>query len=97
MTTKAPARGPHRTDVLSLVFGLLFLGCAGAWAAEHFLDLPWRIDWRLPHLGWIVAGGLVLAGLLGILASLRRQDEPEPTPTTPAEAPLGAREGEDPE
>ncbi len=88
MTEKTPAPQPRRADILSLIFGLLFLAVAGAWTASYYLDLDWRIDWRLPHLGWLVAGGLVLAGLLGILASLRRdRTEPTTAPTTAPEPP----------
>ncbi len=63
---------PHRTDILSLVFGLLFLAVAGWWAASFYLD--WVLDWSvdLPDLGWLLAGVLILLGLLGIVASLRR-------------------------
>lgn len=61
----------HRTDVLSLFFGLLFLGIAGAWAATRYLNLSWDFVWRLPDAGWFVAGGLVLLGVIGILASVR--------------------------
>ena len=77
MTTDTPGPGRHRTDLLSLIFGLFFLAGAGVWAAQHYLDVPWLTHWRLPHLGWIVAGALILAGLLGILASLRAE-RPEP-------------------
>lgn len=87
MTEKTPAPQPRRTDILSLVFGLLFLAVAGAWTASYYLDLDWRIDWRLPHLGWLLAGGLVLAGLLGILASLRRDRAEPPVAPQPATQP----------
>jgi hypothetical protein len=90
MTSGANGSEPRRTDVLSLIFGLLFLGVAGAWAASYYLDLDWNLDWRLPHLGWLVAGGLVLLGLLGILGSLRREraeiDRTEVAPAAPAAA-----------
>ena len=57
----------HDTDALSLGFGLVFLIFA-AWA-----QLVALIDVDLPTLGWFVAGGLILCGLLGVLASLRSQ------------------------
>jgi hypothetical protein len=60
----------HRTDYLSLIFGLLFLAVAGWWAAAYFLD--WSISVRLPDAGWMLAIGLILLGLIGIVASLRR-------------------------
>jgi hypothetical protein len=72
MTTPKPADKTtrHRTDYLSLIFGLLFLAAAGWWAAAHFLD--WTIVMRLPDAGWVLAVGLILLGLIGIVASLRR-------------------------
>ena len=60
----------HRTDYLSLIFGLLFLATAGWWAAAYYLD--WVFDVRLPDAGWVLAAGLIVLGLVGILASLRR-------------------------
>ena len=88
-TTDAP-RGRHRTDLLSLFFGVIFLAVAGAWAATRYLGLDWMFVWRLPDFGWVVAGALVLLGLLGIVASLRRPasaDVADPAPmAAPAEA-----------
>ena len=55
---------------LSLIFGLLFLGVAGWWAASYYFD--WSIRWYLLDAGWLLAGGLILLGLIGILASLGR-------------------------
>jgi hypothetical protein len=82
MTSNTPRR--RGTDVVSLVFGLLFLSVAGSWALDYYLNLHWRIDWELPHVGWIIAGSLILVGLLGILGSLRRE-RAEPAPTEPDE------------
>ena len=65
----------HRTDVVSLVFGLLFVALASWWAASYYLN--WVLDWQVPHLGWFAAGVLILLGLLGVAASLRR-DRQEP-------------------
>jgi hypothetical protein len=84
MTNTTPQR--RRTDVVSLVFGLLFLCVAGSWAMDHFLNLSWRLDWDLPHAGWILAGSLILVGILGILASLR-QERVDAAPTVPDQGP----------
>jgi hypothetical protein len=81
-TAAPPAR---RADLVSLVFGILFLAVAGWWAASYFLDVTWTLDWDLPDLGWFAAGALILLGLIGILASLRR-DKPAPE-AVPAAAP----------
>jgi hypothetical protein len=65
----------HRTDVVSLVFGLLFLALPAWWAVAYYLD--WTVNWNLPNFGWIAAGVLIVVGLFGVVASLRR-DRPEP-------------------
>jgi hypothetical protein len=67
----------HRTDLLSLLFGLLFLAVVGTWAGSSYLH--WDVDWELPNLGWFVAGGLILVGLLGLLGSMRRNPAPPPS------------------
>jgi hypothetical protein len=61
----------HRTDVLSLFFGVVFLAVVGWWAAAYYLN--WTVDWswNLPNMGWFVAAALILLGLLGLLASAR--------------------------
>jgi hypothetical protein len=68
----------HRTDLTSLIFGLFFLTIVGFWAVSTYTD--WRIDWQLPNFGWFVAGTLILIGVLGLLASMRRQPAAPPTP-----------------
>ena len=86
MTSTAPrSRGRHRTDLLSLFGGVFFLAAALWWAGAHYFD--WEIDWNLPHLGWFAAGGLILLGLLGILASLRRDRTEIPVDAGPRPAP----------
>jgi hypothetical protein len=62
--------GRHRTDYVSLIFGLIFLAVVGWWAAAYYLD--WEISVHLPDAGWILAGALILLGLIGIGASMRR-------------------------
>ncbi|MDQ3629200.1 MAG: hypothetical protein M3419_10400 [Actinomycetota bacterium] len=56
----------HRVDVVALVFGLLFLTTAGAWVAVEIGELS-RSD-----LAWAAPVALIVAGTLGVLASLRR-------------------------
>ncbi|GAA2526041.1 hypothetical protein [Pilimelia columellifera] len=55
----------HRTDLTSLLFGLLFLLFVGWWALGRHLELP-RV-----HPGWLVAGGLVILGAAGLARALR--------------------------
>jgi hypothetical protein len=56
---------PHRTDALSLTFGLIFLGVLTWWMFGRALDL------RLPRVGWFLAGVLIVLGVLGLIRSLR--------------------------
>ena len=62
---------PHRTDGVSLSFGLLFLAVALWWAVAQVVTL------RLPAVGWLVAGVLILFGAVGLLGAIRsgRRDE----------------------
>jgi hypothetical protein len=62
---------PHRMDGVSFSFGLLFLLVAFWWAVAQIVTV------RLPALGWLVAGGLILFGVIGLLGAIRsgRQDE----------------------
>ncbi|MFV2087166.1 hypothetical protein, partial [Micromonospora sp. LOL_021] len=55
----------HRTDGVSLTFGLIFILIAGWWLIAQSVDVP------LPRVGWIVAGGLILLGVLGLVGALR--------------------------
>jgi hypothetical protein len=64
---------PHRTDSLSLFFGLVFLLISGGYFAKVYLSLT------LPDLGWFIAGGLILLGIVGAVTALvppRRPVEP---------------------
>ncbi|WSG07880.1 hypothetical protein OIE53_26165 [Micromonospora sp. NBC_01739] len=78
----------HRTDLVSFVFGLLFLALAAWWLLAQVLGLV------LPPVGWFLAGGLILIGLLGLLGALRstkQADQPEQPGQT--EQPGPAAEG----
>lgn len=55
----------HRTDLVSFVFGLLFVGLALWWLLAQILGLA------LPAVGWFLAGALVLIGLLGLVGAVR--------------------------
>lgn len=56
----------HPVDAIALVFGLLFLAAAGAWLAVEMTTLT-RSD-----LTAAAPVALIVAGAIGILASLRR-------------------------
>lgn len=68
---------PHRTDGVSLSFGVLFLLVALWWALSQVVTI------HLPAVGWLVAGGLIAFGVIGLLGALRSN-------RTPAEAPAPA-------
>ncbi len=55
----------HRTDTVSLVFGLIFLFVAGWWRVSRSFSVG------LPMLGWVVAAALISLGALGLLGALR--------------------------
>ncbi|ATO16475.1 hypothetical protein CO540_23695 [Micromonospora sp. WMMA2032] len=61
----------HRTDVVSFAFGLVFLGLALWWLLARILGLA------VPPVGWFLAGGLVLIGLLGLVGALRSGRGPD--------------------
>lgn len=56
----------HDTDVVSLVFGLLFLGVSAMWPLVHYEILG------LPGLGVAAPVLLVSVGLAGLMASIGR-------------------------
>jgi hypothetical protein len=62
---------PHRTDGVSFSFGLIFLLVALWWAVSRVVDV------RLPAAGWLVAGALILFGVIGLLGAIRsgRRDQ----------------------
>ncbi|MDT5035742.1 MAG: hypothetical protein QOE03_927 [Micromonosporaceae bacterium] len=55
----------HRTDGLSLAFGLVFLVAVGWWFFGRAVDIA------LPQLGWFIAGALIVFGALGLFGALR--------------------------
>ncbi|GAA4922908.1 phage holin family protein [Actinoplanes utahensis] len=75
---------PHRMDGVSLSFGLIFLTVALWWAISQVITL------ELPAVGWIVAGGLIFFGVIGLFGAIRsgRRETPVPAPV-PASATTG--------
>lgn len=71
----------HRTDKLSLVFGVLFLVFVLCW----LFGSQFSID--APTAGWFIAGGLILFGVLGLVGSLRPRRRPDQVSAPPAPAP----------
>jgi uncharacterized protein (DUF58 family) len=56
---------PHRTDGVSLSFGLLFLLIALWWGITQIVSV------RLPAAGWLVAGALIVFGAIGLMGAIR--------------------------
>ena len=76
---------PHRTDGVSLSFGILFLLFVAWWAVSRVVTL------HLPAVGWLVAGGLIVFGVIGLLGALRSArgtPAPAAAPGPPAEPEL---------
>jgi hypothetical protein len=71
---------PHRTDGVSLSFGLIFLTVALWWAVSQVVDV------RLPNAGWLVAGALILFGVVGLLGAIRSGRRAEAVAPVQAEA-----------
>lgn len=65
---------PHRTDGVSLSFGIIFLLIALWWAVSRVVTL------HLPAVGWMVAGGLIVFGVIGLLGAIRSGRRPVPPP-----------------
>ncbi|GIL27584.1 hypothetical protein [Actinocatenispora comari] len=63
-TERRRGLAPHPTDVLSLVFGLIFLGAGGWWlvAEVSSTELPF---------GWLLALSLIVIGAIGLFAAVR--------------------------
>jgi hypothetical protein len=64
----------HRTDSVSLFFGLAFLMIAIGYLAKVYLKLD------LPSMGWFIAAGLIFLGIVGAITALvpSRKDDPQP-------------------
>ena len=67
---------PHRTDGVSLTFGLIFLGIVIVWLFNQAVSVNL-------NAGWIVAVGLILFGLLGLLGALRSDKPARATNSAP--------------
>lgn len=74
----------HRTDSVSLLFGLLFLLLAGWWLVARLLEFT------LPPVGWFLAGALLLIGVLGLVGALRAARSGNPAAPEPKATPTGA-------
>jgi len=71
---------PHRTDGVSLGFGVFFLLIALWWAVSRVVSV------QLPALGWLVAGTLILFGVVGVLGAIRSGRHTEAAEPVPADA-----------
>lgn len=60
MTTQPPGDRRHPTDMISLAFGLAFLGVAALWLTAQVVALSPAV------VGWIVAVGLLALGGFGL-------------------------------
>lgn len=69
----------HRTDNVSLFFGLIFVLVAGAFIARRFVSID------LPDLGWFIAGGLIILGVIGAVSAVIGNRKPAAEPAQPAE------------
>lgn len=69
----------HSLDVLSLVFGLIFLMVALSWIVRR----SWNLE--LPGAGWFIAAALIVGGLFGIVSSFRSNKPISAPPPAPAE------------
>jgi thiol:disulfide interchange protein len=55
----------HRTDRVSLAFGLVFLATVAWWLVGRNFSID------LPAAGWLVAAALIVFGVLGLVGALR--------------------------
>lgn len=69
----------HRTDSLSLFFGVVFLVVASGYLAGSYLEIG------LPDMGWIIAAALIFFGLVGVIGALIPWREPITPQSPPAQ------------
>ncbi len=74
----------HRTDLVSLIFGLLFLLLAAWWLVARLLEF------MLPPVGWFLAGALLLIGVLGLVGALHAARSGSPAAPATMAPPTGA-------
>jgi hypothetical protein len=55
----------HRMDGVSLIFALLFIGAVASWVVSTVAHV------RFPEPGWIIAGGLIFFGVVGLIGTWR--------------------------
>jgi hypothetical protein len=79
---------PHRTDGVSLSFGLIFLLIALWWAISRLVSI------HLPAFGWLAASALIIFGVIGLLGAIRsgRRVGQEPLHATATTEPAPAVE-----
>lgn len=61
----------HRTDLMSLVFGLVFILVASGFLLKSYLTI------ELPEVGWFVAGGLILVGIITAIGAMLPDRRPK--------------------
>jgi hypothetical protein len=70
----------HRADLVSLVFGVVFVLIAARQVLAGWLDV------KLPAVGWLAAAALITLGAVGLVGAVRGGREDEPA-AAPAEGP----------
>jgi hypothetical protein len=56
---------PHEPDMVSLIWGVLFLVVVAGWVLAKVVDLD------LPSAGWIFAALMIAVGAVGLVSALR--------------------------
>jgi hypothetical protein len=54
----------HDLDVTSFAFGAVFLSLVVVWLGTRLIDI------EFPSAGWLVAGALIVFGVLGLVLTL---------------------------
>jgi len=71
---------PHRMDGVSFTFGLLFGIVALWWGVAQIMAV------HLPAAGWLVAGALILFGVIGLTGAIRSSRRAEAAAAVPVAA-----------